>query len=183
MMTVHKIGGADAAGYAQYLASEDAIRRSDYYLGPEGVHDHAPGQWHGRAAAALALTGEVTREQLLRVWEGRDPITGEELVRCSQGGEHVAAVDCTFSAPKSVSVLWAVSDPELRDLIEAAHEAAVVCALEHIERVTPLARRRVDGTITHESVEGLVVAHFRHHTSRLSVEQQAAGGSTRPAAP
>ena len=175
VLTVHKIGGADSRGYADYLASIDPQQRGDYYLGREGEQGVSPGQWYGRAAKELGLSGTVEKEVLLNVWAGRDPITGKELVRRSMRGEHVAAVDCTFSAPKSVSVVWALAEPVHRMEIEAAHEQAVECALRHIEKEAPLARRRVDHTIQHEQVAGLVVARFRHHTSRLSTEHAALG--------
>lgn len=37
----------------------------------------------------------------------------------------VAGFDFTFSAPKSVSVLWALADPETRQAVADAHHAAV----------------------------------------------------------
>ena len=66
------------------------MQRGDYYLGREGSHDISPGVWHGKAAAELGLTGNVDRDTLLAVWDGRDPRTGQELVRRSMRGEHVA---------------------------------------------------------------------------------------------
>ena len=129
MMTVHKIGGDDAVGYSAYLASrEDMSQRGDYYLSPADEQVEGIGQWHGRAAAELGLVGGVTREQLLRVWEGKDPRTGEILIRRSARGEHVAAVDCTFSAPKSVSVVWALSDEPHRGIPhqETRHRSTVI---------------------------------------------------------
>jgi len=169
MMTVHKIGGEDASGYATYLAGEPtASRRGDYYLGPEGSCSSAPGRWHGRGAEALDLDGTVTRADLITTWEGRDPKTGEIVVKRAAHGEHVAAVDCTFSAPKSVSILWATGDLDLRNAIEAAQTEAVSVAINHIEKTAPLLRQRVDGQIVHTQTAGIIAAVFRHHTSRLS---------------
>jgi len=168
-MTIHKIGGEDASGYATYLAGEPtASRRGDYYLGAEGSCSAAPGRWHGRGAEMLDLGGAVTREDLLKTWEGRDPSTGEIAVKRAANGEHVAAVDCTFSAPKSVSILWATGDQGLRDAIEAAQTKAVAIAIDHIEKTAPLLRQRVDGQIIHTETIGIIAAVFRHHTSRLS---------------
>jgi conjugative relaxase-like TrwC/TraI family protein len=157
----------------------EATRRGDYYLGPDGGASEGTGRWHGKAAAELGLTGTVTREDMLRVWEGRDPRTGDVLIRRGQDGHHVAAVDCTFSAPKSVSVVWALSDPVMRAAIEA-QDRAVAVALDHIERNPPLVRRRIDGQISHEQAGGIAVARFRHHTSRLSAEQYARGVAPDP---
>ena len=171
---MHKIAGIDACGYSSYLASRDgACRRGDYYLGREGQQAEAPGMWHGRGATEVGLDGEVSRDTLLRTWEGKDPTTGDIVVRRSASGDHVAAVDCTFSAPKSVSVAWALADEPTRTAIEVAQDRAVITALEHIEATVPLVRRRVDGEIRHEVAGGLLAARFRHHTSRLSADQQA----------
>jgi len=178
---VHKIAGIDACGYASYLASRDgACRRGDYYLGREGQQAEAPGTWHGRGAEELGLEREVSRDTLLKTWEGKDPGTGEIVVRRSASGDHVAAVDCTFSAPKSVSVTWALADEPTRTAIEAVQDRAVITAIDHIEATVPLLRRRVDGEIRHEVAGGLVAARFRHHTSRLSAEQQARGEAPDP---
>src|ERR1035437_10043597 len=125
-MTVHKIAGEDTVGYAAYLASSEPHQRGDYYLGREGRQTEGVGTWHGKAAAELGLTGAVSRDDLMRVWEGKDPSTGEIVVRRSAKQEHVAAVDCTFSAPKSVSVTWALASPAHRAELEEAHSAAVV---------------------------------------------------------
>lgn len=181
-MTVHKIAGEDAAGYSGYLASVDPTitRRGDYYLSPVGEQIAGVGVWHGKAAAELGLTGEVTREQMLRVWEGKDPATGEILIRRSAQGEHVAAVDCTFSAPKSVSVVWALASPEHRAELEAAQSRATTTALDHIEAGAPLVRRRIGGEVRHEHAAGLAVARFRHHTSRLCAEQHEHGHAPDP---
>ncbi len=49
----------------------------------------------------------------------RNPSTGGRLRAGGAGGSAVAAIDATFSAPKSVSAVWALSSPELRAEIEA----------------------------------------------------------------
>jgi conjugative relaxase-like TrwC/TraI family protein len=175
MMTVHKIAGSDTERYVAYLASQGPERRrGDYYLGHEGRPAEGPGEWLGQGAVALGLSGEVDRDQLLRLWQGQDPRTGEQLVR-SAHGIHTAAVDCTFSAPKSVAVVWALGDQATRDRVEQAHQQAVRVACAHLEAHAPLVRRRIGGQVRHERAQGLVIARFRHHTSRQSAAQQAAG--------
>jgi len=181
MMTLHKIEGIDGPDYADYLTCKGgAARPGDYYLGRTGRPRENAGTWHGMATDRLGLSGTVRREDLLRVWEGRDPRTGELLVRRGSTGEHVAGIDATFSAPKSVSVLWALSDTQTRDAVEAAHGEAVLIALRHIEANVPLARRRDgDGTVN-ELVAGIIASRFRHHTSRLTPEQHANGEAPDP---
>jgi conjugative relaxase-like TrwC/TraI family protein len=72
----------------------------------------------------LGLTGEVDEDGFIALMEGRHPGTGERLKRLG-GRSRVAAFDLTFSAPKSVSVLFAVGDPALGRALVEAHEAAV----------------------------------------------------------
>ena len=89
-----------------------------------------PGVWSGRQAAGLGLSGEVTTEALEALLEGRDPITGTPLGRplvdrYRLDGRVVRAVagfDATFSAPKSLSVWWALTGDE--GLAES-HDVAV----------------------------------------------------------
>jgi conjugative relaxase-like TrwC/TraI family protein len=177
MMTVHKIAGIDGPGYADYLTGAGGQdRRGDYYLGRSGRGRENAGTWHGLGADELGLTGAVRRADLLRVWEGRDPRTGEIVVSRGSTGEHVAGVDVTFSAPKSVSVLWALSDPTVRSAVEAAHDQATLVALRHIEENVPLVRRRLnEDEVVHEQAAGIIAARFRHHTSRLTDAQHARG--------
>jgi conjugative relaxase-like TrwC/TraI family protein len=177
MMTVHKIAGIDGPGYADYLTGAGGQdRRGDYYLGRSGRGRENAGTWHGLGADELGLSGTVRRADLLRIWEGRDPRTGEIVVSLGSAGEHVAGVDVTFSAPKSVSVLWALSDLTVRSDVEAAHDQATLVALRHIERNVPLVRRRLSqDEVVHEQAAGIIAARFRHHTSRLTDAQHARG--------
>ena len=58
-------------------------------------------------------TGAVEGEALRRVLAGLDPRDGSPL-RSSSSPTRVGGFDLTFSAPKSVSVLFGVGDAELR---------------------------------------------------------------------
>src|SRR5581483_4121540 len=79
--------------------------------------------------------------------------------------------DATFSAPKSVSVLWALwPEPFVRAEVLAAHDAAVPSALGWFERHGAVTRRGTDG-VDQVDTKGLVVALFRQHTSR-SIDPQ-----------
>jgi conjugative relaxase-like TrwC/TraI family protein len=181
MMTVHKIAGIDSPGYADYLTCKGgSARPGDYYLGRSGRPREGMGTWHGRAAEFIELDGSVSPGDMLRVWEGRDPRTGEIVVRRGATGDHVSGIDVTFSAPKSVSVLWALGDPQLRGAVESAHERAVLLALSHIEDNVLLLRRRTEEGIVHEKAAGIIASRFRHHTSRLTAEQFAAGEAPDP---
>ena len=57
----------------------------------------------------------------------------------------MAALDLTFNAPKSVSVLAAVGDDELAGEPVVAHEQALRAALEYLEDTAVKVRRGVGG--------------------------------------
>lgn len=155
-------GSAKAA-----LAYYDHLSRDDYYTrGGE-----PPGRWAGEGAERLSLRGPVTQAELEAALSGVDPKTGDRLVQ--QGGRgqaHSAGWDMTFSAPKSVSVLWALSNEPERQAIEHAHQSAVLAATAHLERTAAWARRGQGGSVR-EQTAGLLMAQFDHHTSRASDPQ------------
>ena len=150
-------GGVDAAlGYYEHLGQDD------YYV-REG---EPPGWWAGEGAARLSLSGPVTRSEFEAALRGVDPKTGERLA--ALGGKHqhhAAGWDVTFSAPKSVSVQWALSEPGDRHSIERAHRAAVGVATTYLEQTAAWARRGTGGAIRQQTA-GLLMARFDHHTSR-----------------
>jgi conjugative relaxase-like TrwC/TraI family protein len=78
--------------------------------------------------------------------------------------------DLTFSAPKSVSVLFAVGEPTLAGALVEAHEEAVDAALGHLEREACRVRRGQGGA-RREVGEGFVTAAYRHRMSRAEDPQ------------
>jgi conjugative relaxase-like TrwC/TraI family protein len=108
-----------------YYERQVAQGRDDYYAG----RGESPGRWTGRGRGILGLAGEVDKDGFAALMEGRDPATGDSLKRVG-GRSKVAAFDLTFSAPKSVSVLFAVGGPALSRALVEAHEAAVDAALD-----------------------------------------------------
>ena len=152
---------ATAAYYAQYLTAAPG---------------EVPGVWSGRQAAGLGLSGRVEVEALEALLSGRDPTTGtrlgrELLDRYTTDGRGVRAVsgfDATFSAPKSLSVWWALTgDLRLLD----AHDVAVSAALTHLERFGSTTRIRSNGGRLHPDTNGLTIATFRQTTSRADDPQ------------
>ena len=113
MLTVAKVTRGSAAGYADYLEGKAlAAELGDYYL-KDGERVEAPGRWAAGAGAVDAHPEvPVTGAQLRSLMAVRHPDTGEPLRRAGASGEAVAALDATFSAPKSVSAIWAIADPD-----------------------------------------------------------------------
>jgi conjugative relaxase-like TrwC/TraI family protein len=148
------------------------LRDPNYYLAmvADGQEEYyanakeAPGVWMGRSAGRLGLYGEVDADALHRVLDHRDPKTGARLIR-AQGAPKVPGFDATFCAPKSVSLLFALGDPEISNEVRNAHDAAVTAALRALEDVAARARRGKGGT-ERLVAEGFVAAAFRHRTSR-----------------
>jgi conjugative relaxase-like TrwC/TraI family protein len=185
VQTTHKIAGNSAVGYAAYLTSSSD--RGDYYLtsagasGGDGADDGGGVQsrWHGSPelldSLGLSPDGPVGRDELLDLMNGVSPAGGEQLRRAGANGSRVAGIDLTFSAPKSVSALWAVSGPGERGVIERAHREAVASTIARIEREVALVRERVNGQVRHERARSVLAAEFVHTSSRLTRNQEQQG--------
>ncbi len=146
---------------AEYLISSVALSIDEYYAGV----GESPGVWAGRWAEALGLSGVVEAEELRALVEGRDPGTGEPLLAGNRE-RTVRAFDMTFSAPKSVSLLWAFAGEPVAEVVAAAHREAVAVALEFLEERAAAARVQAGGMRRRVGTEGWVVAGFGHRTSR-----------------
>jgi len=177
MMTAGSISSDSSAAYAEYLdAKATAPERGDYYLGRDGLPAEAPGRWHAPAAALAALgvdpAAPVERGALEALMEGRAPSSTREqpvwLRRAGADGTRAAGLDVTFSAPKSVSIAWALSAGEQRDALEAAHRGAVAEALEYLQATVPtVAVYQGCGLPAREvPAAGLLAAEFVHTTAR-----------------
>ena len=152
--------GKLSPGQQEYYLRTVADGAEEYYTGAK----EAPGEWVGQSAARLGLVGEVDADMLHWVLEAREPGTGERLTR-AQGASKVPGWDATFCAPKSVSLLFALGEPEASNEVRNAHDAAVRAALEVLEAEAARCRRGRGGTERHDA-EGFVAAGFRHRTSR-----------------
>ncbi len=155
------IGVMKTAGW-EYYAREVADGLEDYYTGA----GEAPGVWTGAGATAAGITGTVSAEALgLAFGEARHPGTGEQLGRRWRP-DGVIGFDATFSAPKSVSLVFALGDREVRAQVRAAHVTAVEDAgLAYLEDHAAFTRRGRNGVMITDT-EGLVIARFEHRTSR-----------------
>jgi len=148
---------ADSVGAAGYFCEH---READYYL----EEMETSGRWVGAAANDLSLAGEVTKEALTAVLDGRNP-TGGAALAISARGAHRPGWDCTFSAPKSISVLHGIASPTGARRLAEAHHTAVKAALRVLEREALVARRGKAGLV-HEHASGLLAATFTHNLSR-----------------
>ncbi len=163
MLSIGKLG----AGQHSYYLGKVAEGAEDYYSG-EG---EAEGYWLGNAAEHLGLQGKVEPDQLIAMLTGRNPLDGEPLgLKSAPGREPVPGFDLTFSAPKSVSLTWALGGHPVSAQVTEAHRAAVAEALGYLERQACWTRRGRGG---HEFVagNGFLAAAYRHRSSRAGDPQ------------
>ena len=165
VLTIGKLG----AGQERYYLEQVADGAEDYYAG-EG---EAPGEWKGDAAHELGISGDVGADQLRAMLTGRDPGTDQPLIASlgsnrSQGP--VPGFDLTFSAPKSVSLTWALASPETQAAVLEAHQRSIDAALGYLQREACWARRGHGGA-TFVPGNGYIAAGFRHRSSRAGDPQ------------
>ena len=174
MITVHPLGRSPQV--ADYYLSRRACNDLGYYHRPDAV----PGRWIGSGARALGLAHDFDNvdADLLRGFLAGCGLDGAELVppvmrRDEHGRPYDArrvGFDLTFSAPKSVSVLYGLASPEVAMQVALAHHAAVGQAKEVFERLAARAARGHQGEgqrARRIATSGLIGAAFDHDTSRL----------------
>lgn len=122
------------------------------------------GVWLGRGAALLGLLGAVQPAQMRHLLAGLSPEGSRPLVQNARHPDRQAGWDLTFSAPKSVSVFWALAPEAVRQEVERAHQRAVQTAIAFLEEKAGVTRRGKGGKIREKAV--LVVAAFQDHVSR-----------------
>ena len=155
MLSIGKL----APGRADYYLDAVAKGTEEYYVGS----GEAPGRWVGRGAEQLGLAGEVDGRTLRAVLAGHD-LAGTSLL-ARQGPKRMPGYDCTFNAPKSVTLMFALGSVETRRQVREAHETAVDAALAVLEDEACRVRRGRGGAHVRPG-DGFVAAAFRHRTSR-----------------
>src|SRR6202171_3879216 len=109
-----------ASGAKRYYAT------ADYYSeGQEIV-----GSWGGKGASRLGLEGMVDKFSFERLCDNLDPRTGKPLTVRTRT-ERTVGYDFTFSVPKSVSLLYAMSED--KEILQAFRQAVDETMREDIE--------------------------------------------------
>ena len=164
MLSIGKLG----IGQEMYYLEKVAEGAEDYYSGEGEV----AGQWTGDAARELELSGEVGADQLTALLTGRNPVDGSPLLGNSgvPGKGSVPGFDLTFSAPKSVSLTWALGGPDAGQAVIEAHHRSVEAALHYMQREACWTRRGAGGSeFVHGN--GYLAAAFDHRSSRAGDPQ------------
>ena len=158
--TLHALGcGASAGAYYTNDPYRETYNRDEYYVQDGG------GRWWTQGVAIVRHGAPVVLESFRDLCAGVNPATGQPLVRGSGAG-HRAGWDLTLTAPKTVSLLWAASDPEARAQLEAIHAAAVEEALGFLCAEELVQVRLGAGGHRREAPAGVMVGRFDHYTSR-----------------
>jgi conjugative relaxase-like TrwC/TraI family protein len=148
-----------SVGREAYYTRELATDHEAYLSG----HGESPGRWYGTGATSLGLQGEASPPGFRRMFEGRDPDTGELLGR-PHGRNAVPAFDVVLRPTKSVSVLYGLGDRATGGAVLAAHHAGLAEAVAYLDE--HVGARRGHGGVQHVSGRGLLAVGFDHRTSR-----------------
>jgi conjugative relaxase-like TrwC/TraI family protein len=164
MLSSSKIG----TGSWRYYANQVQHGACEYFLGI----GEAPGRWQGRGLDALGLEPKaVVSERELEGLFGRalHPTSRQQLGNAWRS-DGVTGYDLCFSAPKSVSALWAIGDGNVPEHVMAAHRAAIAAALTYLDGHAAFSRVGTNGH-TQVGTDGFAAAVFGHRTSRAGDPQ------------
>ena len=158
-----------AGGGDYYIACQTA---DDYYANAGAKEP--PGEWFvagsdpaTRSAFGLQDASKFdgdAADKFKALVNGFHPETGEALTQNSGSKTRVAIHDFTFSAPKSVSVIWSQAGDNLRTQIAAAQRESARDALEFLSDKAGYTRRGKGGEVKEHVA--LMGALFEHGSSR-----------------
>lgn len=159
MLSSKGLKAGDAGEMAAYY---EGLAAEDYYTNG----GEPPGRWIGQGAERMGLDGEVKQGELRAAFHGYHPRTGEAIA-ARLGDAHKPGEDLTFSAPKSVSMVWASADDATRKAISEAQQRAVEAAIKHAEQSGAFRTQHGHAGVEKQAYTGgLTVATFEHSTSR-----------------
>jgi conjugative relaxase-like TrwC/TraI family protein len=137
------------------------LRRTEYYL----TGQEPAGVWLSTSAALRIAVGQTVEADLFeKLHAGLGP-DGKPL--SSNGGgkkQRVSGYDLTLSAPKSVSILFALADDETRAAIERVQLEAAQAVIAMLNQEAAFTRRGHNGLVIEKA--SLIVAAFQHGEAR-----------------
>lgn len=145
---------------AANVSSEMAV---NYFI--KNYYHQGKSRWSGQGAEKLGLSGAVENQQAFKnVISGLSPNGREQLnARVLKPDQRRAALDCTFSTPKSVSLMALVGGDER---LIAAHHQALTKVLTLMEQRYAITRVTQGDSRHRVNTANLVVAEFDHIESR-----------------
>ncbi len=152
MLRIHNTTSV-AAAKSYYTES---LSKENYYSRDEQV----VGLWQGKGAEKIGLGQEVQQQEFDALCENRLP-SGDRLTPRDDANRRVG-FDFTFSAPKSVTLLYEMTGDER---ILEQHHAAIRSTMQEIEQDSRV-RVRAGGKNEDRVTGNMIWGEFTHFTSR-----------------
>ncbi len=154
MMRIHI--NKNASGLVAYYSN--SLSKDEYFFG-EGKT--VSGYWHGKLVGEFGLDNRVTKKDFSAFAHNTHPRTGERL-SIKETENRRTSIEYMFSAPKSVSVVMALTgDKEILN----AHRLAVKKAMAAVE-ADMHTQVKIDGKNTYQKTGNILYARFDHFTAR-----------------
>lgn len=134
------------------------LSRSDYYMRDA---QEVVGEWHGRGAELLGLSGQIDKESYFQLCDNIDPKTGEQLTARTKADRRVL-YDFTFDAPKSVTLAYELGGDER---IMGAFRKSVKETMGEIEDAMRV-RVRANNAREDRASCNMIWGEFIHRTTR-----------------
>lgn len=144
-------------------AQKDAGRTKSYFSSSDYYSEgqELRGIWHGHGASKLGLSGEIERKDWDALADNLDPNTGERLTIRQKEGRRIG-YDFTFNAPKSLSLLYSMTQDER---LLGAFRDAVNSTMADMESEMEV-RVRKGGKMEDRSAPNMVWGEYTHLTAR-----------------
>lgn len=113
--------------------------------------------------------GQKIDSQSIRNWFNRAVAPSGRLLGSRPGTKTRPGFDLTFCAPKSVSLLWAFANEDVKNTVDLAHKQAVDAALDYLSSHAAYTRRGADDDRKRMIIDrtlGLSGVRYEHKTSR-----------------
>lgn len=171
-------GAAAAKYYASILKEMEADRRTaareaGASSGAQAVEGYQMADPSAPLARWFSLTGQLAADnapihpgQLTNLLDGKSLDGSASLVQQQTGRSRVNGWDMTFSAPKSVSAIWATSDAAERQRIMEDIAESARAALKSLADRGVFVTRTGAGSTVREQAADVAVALFPQNTAR-----------------
>jgi len=146
------------------ITQQDSARAAASYYATADYYSEGQeivGSWGGKGAVRLGLEGTVDKLSFERLCENLNPHTNEPLTVRTRS-ERTVGYDFTFSCPKSISLLYALSGEQ--DIMDAFRTAVDETMREIETEMKTRVRRK--GQDTDRTTSNMCWAEFIHTTSR-----------------
>ncbi len=142
------------------------LSKSDYYMRDA---QEIAGEWHGRGAELLGLSGQVDKDSYFRLCENINPKTGEQLTPRTKAARRVT-YDFTFDAPKSVTLAYELGGD---DRVMDAFRQSVKETMGEMEDAMRARVRKNGAQREDRQTCNMVWGEFIHRTTRPVTEDGA----------